>query len=209
MTRVLILYYSSYGHIRALAEAEADGARSVDGVSVDLRRVPETVPQAVREKAGYLPDPIPEASVADLPNYDAIILGTPTRFGNMAAQMKQFIDQAGGLWARNALVGKVGAAFTATGSQHGGHEVAVLATLVPLLHFGMVIVGLPYTFSGQTRQDVIVGGSPYGAGTVAGGDGSLRPTATDIAGARFQGRHVAQVAARLARSPELSSQEVA
>jgi len=210
MTRVLVLYYSSYGHIRALAEAEAEGARSVPGVAVDVRRVPETVPQAVRESAGYVEDDTPEARVADLPGYDAIIIGTPTRFGNMAAQVKQFLDTAGGLWAQNALVGKVGAVFTSTGSQHGGHEAAVLSTHVPMLHFGMLIAGMPYTFAGQMRVDQVVGGSPYGAGTVAGGDGSLQPTETDLAGARFQGRHVAQIAARLSASaPAEDEREVA
>ena len=198
MTRLLVLYYSSHGHVRALAQAQAEGARSVRGVQVDLRRVPETVPLAVRERAGFQADDTPEAAVADLADYDAIVLGTPTHFGTMAGAVKQFIDQAGGLWARNALAGKVGAVFTSTGSQHGGHEMALLSTLVPLLHFGMVIVGLPYTFGGQTRGDQIVGGSPYGAGTIAGADGSRQPSATDLAGARFQGRHVAQLAARLA-----------
>ncbi|MCI5074305.1 NAD(P)H:quinone oxidoreductase [Oricola sp.] len=199
MTRVLVLYYSSYGHIDALAHAEAEGAREVEGVTVDLKRVPETVPLSVREKAGYRLDfDTPVAEVSDLPAYDAIIFGTPTRFGNMAAQMKQFLDQAGGLWASNALVGKVGAVFTSTGSQHGGHEAAVLTFHVPLLHFGMLVAGMPYTFPGQMRTDEIVGGSPYGAGTIAGGDGSLKPTATDLEGARFQGRHVAEMAARIA-----------
>lgn len=202
MARVLVLYYSSYGHIRALAEAEAEGARSVPGVSVDIRRVPETVPQEVRESAGYVVDDTPEARVADLPDYDAIIFGTPTRFGSMAAQMKQFLDLAGGLWAKNALVGKVGSVFTSSGSQHGGHEASVLTTHVPLLHFGMMVVGLPYTFQGQMRIDEIVGGSPYGAGTVAGGDGSLQPSETDLAGARFQGHHVAEIAVRLAANPD-------
>lgn len=197
MTRVLILYYSSYGHIRQLAQAEADGARSVPGVRADLRRVPETVPHPIRKAAGYLPDDTPEAQVADLPDYDAIILGTPTRFGTMAAQMKQFLDMAGGLWAQNALVGKLGAVFTSTGAQHGGHEAAILSSQLPLMHFGMLVAGLPYTFSGQTTMEEIVGGSPYGAGTVAGGDGSRAPSATDLAGARFQGRHVALTAARL------------
>lgn len=198
MTRVLVLYYSSYGHIRQMAEAEADGARSVAGVQVDLRRIPETVPQPVREAAGYIADDTPEATVAMLPDYDAIIFGTPTRFGTMAAQMKQFLDMAGGLWAQNALVGKLGAVFTSTGSQHGGHEAAVLTSHVPLMHFGMLVAGLPYTFAGQTRMDEVVGGSPYGAGTVAGGDGSVQPSETDLAGARFQGRHVAELAVRLA-----------
>jgi NAD(P)H dehydrogenase (quinone) len=198
MTKVLVLYYSSYGHIRALAQAEAEGARSVPVVQVDLRRVPETVPQAVRDSAGYMPDDTPEARVADLADYDAIILGTPSRFGNMAGQMKQFLDQAGGLWARNALVGKVGAVFTSTGTQHGGHEATVLSAHVPMLHFGMLIAGLPYSFAGQLRTDEIVGGSPYGAGTIAGGDGSRTPSETELAGAWYQGRHVAGIAARLA-----------
>lgn len=198
MTRVLVLYYSSYGHIREMARAVAEGARSVHGVSVDLKRVPETVPADIRDQAGYIADTeTPVAAVADLPAYDAILFGTPTRFGNMAAQMKQFIDQAGGLWATNALVGKVGSVFTSTGSQHGGHEAAILTFHVPLLHFGMVIAGLPYTFAGQTRMDALVGGSPYGAGTIAGGDGSRVPGVTDLDGARFQGAHVAALAKRL------------
>ncbi len=197
MTRILVLYYSSHGHVRSLARAQAEGARSVPRTRVDVRRVPETVPLAVRERAGFQADDTPEIGVAELPSYDAIILGTPTHFGTMAGAVKQFIDQAGGLWSRNALAGKVGAVFTSTGSQHGGHEMAVLSTLVPLLHFGMVIVGMPYTFGGQTRSDRIVGGSPYGAGTIAGADGSRRATDTDLDGARFQGRHVAQVAATL------------
>lgn len=198
MTRILVLYYSSYGHVRALAEAEVEGARSVPGVLVDLRRVPETVPLSVRQRAGFQVDDTPEMAVEELPQYDAIILGTPTHFGTMAGAVKQFIDQAGGLWARNALAGKVGAVFTSTGSQHGGHEMTVLSTYIPLLHFGMVIVGMPYTFKGQTRDDEIVGGSPYGAGTIAGTDGSRQPTATDLSGARFQGQHVARVASALA-----------
>ena len=197
MTRILVLYYSSYGHVRALAQAQPEGTRSVPRTRVDVRRIPETVPLAVRERAGFQADDTPEIAVADLTDYDAIILGTPTHFGTMAGAVKQFIDQAGGLWARNALAGKVGAVFTSTGSQHGGHEMAVLSTLVPMLHFGMVIVGMPYTFGAQTRSDLIVGGSPYGAGTIAGADGTRRPTDTDLDGARFQGRHVAQVAATL------------
>ncbi|MEQ8440818.1 MAG: NAD(P)H:quinone oxidoreductase [Alphaproteobacteria bacterium] len=198
MTRILVLYYSAFGHVREMAEAEAEGARQVPGVAVDLRRVPETLSPEIRRKIGILSDDTPEARVDDLPGYDAVILGTPTRFGNMAGQMKMFLDQAGSLWAANAMVGKVGAVFTSTGSQHGGHEAAVLATHIPLMHLGMVIVGLPYTHAGQTAMDRIVGGSPYGAGTVAGGDGSRRPSDMDLAGARFQGRQVAQIAARLA-----------
>ncbi|MGC9370505.1 MAG: NAD(P)H:quinone oxidoreductase [Paracoccaceae bacterium] len=202
MTRILVLYYSSYGHVRALAEAEAEGARSVPGTTVDIRRVPETVPEAVRESAGYVADDTPEASPADLANYDGILFGTPTRFGMMAGQMKQFLDQAGGLWAQNALVGKVAGVFASTGSQHGGHEATLLSAQIPLQHFGMLIAGLPYTFAGQTSADGIIGGAPYGAGTIAGADGSLSPTETDLAGARFQGAHVAQIAARLAATDQ-------
>lgn len=205
MTRVLVLYYSSYGHIKTMAEAVADGARSIAGVEVDVKKIPETVPAAVREKAGYMEDPeTPEAEVRDLANYDAILFGTPTRFGTMAGQMKQFLDQAGGLWASNALVGKVGAVFTSTGSQHGGHEAVILSSHIPLLHFGMVIVGMPYTFSDQTRADQIIGGTPYGAGTIAGSDGSRQPVETDLAGARFHGQHVAEIAARLNATSDLT-----
>lgn len=203
MTRILVLYYSSYGHVRDLALAEAEGARSVEGTHVDLRRVPETVSDHVRQSAGFVDDDTPVAAPAELAAYDGIIFGTPTRFGMMAGQMKQFLDQAGGLWAKNALVGKVGAVFASTGSQHGGHEATLLSTHIPLMHFGMLIAGLPYTFSGQTWGQGIIGGAPYGAGTIAGADGGLQPTATDLAGARFQGAHVAGIAARLSvREPE-------
>lgn len=198
MTRILVLYYSSYGHVRALAEAEAEGARSVAGTYVELRRVPETVPEDIRQKAGFADDGTPVASPADLEHYDAIIFGTPTLFGMMAGQMKSFLDQAGSLWARNALVGKVAAVFASTGSQHGGHEATLLTTQVPLQHFGMLIVGMPYTYVGQTTADEIVGGAPYGAGTIAGADGSRSPTEKDLSGARFQGKHVARIAVRLA-----------
>ncbi len=205
MTRILVLYYSSYGHIRTMANAVAEGARGVADVTVDVKKIPETVPKAIREQAGYLEDPdTPVATVAELEDYDAIIFGTPTRFGMMAAQMKQFLDQAGGLWASNALVGKVGAVFTSTGSQHGGHEAVLLSSHIPLLHFGMVIVGLPYAFGDQTRSDYIVGGSPYGAGTIAGADGSRTPVETDLMGARFQGHHVATITARLSPSSDLN-----
>lgn len=200
MSRILVLYYSSYGHVRTLADAEAEGARSVPGTEVDVRRVPETVPEEVRQQAGYVVDDTPAALPTDLENYDAIIIGTPTRFGMMAGQMKSFLDQAGGLWARNALVGKVGAVFASTGSQHGGHEATLLTTQVPLQHFGMLIAGMPYTFAGQTTSEKIIGGAPYGAGTIAGADGSRTPTETDLAGARFQGAHVARIAACLAGS---------
>ena len=173
------------------------------GTVVDVKRVPETVPQAVRDSAAYADDDTAVAHVQDLTDYDAIVIGTPTRFGMMAAQVKQFLDQAGGLWARNALVGKVGAVFTSTGSQHGGHEATLLTTQIPLLHFGMVVAGLPYTFSGQTAADQIVGGAPYGAGTIAGADGSRQPTAIDLAGARAQGAYVARLAARMAANDAL------
>lgn len=198
MTRILVLYYSSYGHVRALAQAEAEGARSIAGTLVDIRRIPETVPEPVRRAAGYVDDDTPVATPADLAAYDGIIFGTPTRFGMMAGQMKQFLDQAGGLWAKNELVGKVAAVFASTGSQHGGHEATLLSTQIPLMHFGMLIAGLPYTFAGQTTGETIIGGAPYGAGTIAGADGSRAPTVTDLAGARFQGAHVARIAARLA-----------
>lgn len=207
MTRVLVLYYSSYGHVRDLARAEAEGAHSVPGTTVDIRRVPETVPDAVRRAAGYIDDDTPVAAPTDLADYDAIIFGTPTRFGMMAAQMKQFLDQAGGLWARNALVGKVAAVFASTGSQHGGHEATLLSTQIPLQHFGMLIAGLPYSFAGQTSREGIIGGAPYGAGTIAGADGTLQPTETDLAGARFQGAHVARIASRL--SADVPAREAA
>lgn len=200
MSRILVLYYSSYGHVRTLAGAEAEGARSVPGTEVDVRRVPETVPEEVRQQTGYVVDDTPAALPTDLENYDAIIIGTPTRFGMMAGQMKSFLDQAGGLWARNALVGKVGAVFASTGSQHGGHEATLLTTQVPLQHFGMLIAGMPYTFAGQTTSEDIIGGAPYGAGTIAGADGSRTPTEIDLAGARFQGAHVARIAACLVGS---------
>ncbi len=198
MTRILVLYYSSYGHVRSLAHAVAEGARSVPGTSVDIARVPETVPEAVRQGAGYVEDSARIASPADLAAYDGILFGTPTRFGMMSGQMKQFLDQAGALWAENALVGKVGAIFASTGSQHGGHEATLLTSQVPLFHFGMVVAGMPYTFAGQTEKHTVIGGAPYGAGTIAGADGTLSPTDIDLSGARFQGAYVARLAAALA-----------
>ncbi|KSV85180.1 NAD(P)H quinone oxidoreductase [Sinorhizobium sp. Sb3] len=199
MARILVLYYSSYGHIETMAEAVAEGARAAGATAV-LKRVPEIVPEAVAIRAGYKRDQVaPVASVAELPDYDAIIIGTPTRFGNMAAQMKNFLDQAGGIWARDALVGRIGSVFTSTGSQHGGQESTILATHTVLLHLGMVIAGLPYSFKGQMRMDEITGGSPYGASTLAddGNGGDRRPSANELEGARFQGRHVADLAAAL------------
>ena len=203
MARILVLYYSSYGHVRTMARAVADGAAGVPGVTVDIKRVPETVPEAVRRSAGFVEDDTVEAQPSDLGDYDGIIFGTPTRFGLMAGQMKQFLDQAGGLWARNALVGKVGGVFASTGSQHGGHEATLLTTQIPLQHFGMLIAGLPYSFAGQTASDRIVGGAPYGAGTIAGGDGSLLPNEVELEGARFLGAHVAAIAVRLSAGTAL------
>jgi NAD(P)H dehydrogenase (quinone) len=197
MPKILVLYHSTYGHILEMAEALAEGARSA-GASVDVRRVPELVPEDVARKAGYrLDQPHPLARVEDLPRYDAVVIGVGTRFGRMASQMAAFLDQAGGLWASGALIGKVGSAFTSTASQHGGQETTLMAIHTNLLHFGMVCVGLPYSFAGQMRLDEVTGGSPYGASTVAGGDGSRRPSANELDGARFQGRHVADVAHRL------------
>ncbi|OCP07150.1 MULTISPECIES: NAD(P)H:quinone oxidoreductase [unclassified Ensifer] len=199
MTKVLVLYYSSYGHIETMAEAVAEGARAA-GATVTLKRVPEIVPEAVAIRAGYKRNQdAPVASAAELPDYDAIIIGTPTRFGNMAAQMKNFLDQAGGIWARDALVGRIGSVFTSTGSQHGGQETTIIATHTVLLHLGMVIAGLPYSFKGQMRMDEITGGSPYGASTLAddGNGGDRQPSANELDGARFQGRHVAELATAL------------
>lgn len=200
MTNVLVLYYSSYGHVETMAGAVAAGAREA-GATVALRRVPELVPDAVAERSGYKRDQqAPVATVSELADYDAIILGTPTRFGNMAAQMKNFLDQAGGLWFEDRLVGKVGSVFTSTGSQHGGQESTILSAHVVLLHLGMVVVGLPYSFKGQMRMDEITGGSPYGASTLAddGHGGDRQPSKNELEGARFQGRHVARIAAALA-----------
>jgi NAD(P)H dehydrogenase (quinone) len=198
MTRILVLYYSSYGHVRTLATAVAEGVRTVPGALVDIRRVPETVPENVRKGAGFIEDETATAAPADLADYDAILFGTPTRFGLMAGQMKQFLDQAGGLWARNALVGKVAGVFVSTGSQHGGHEATMLSTQIALQHFGMLIAGLPYSFAGQTAGERIIGGAPYGAGTIAGANGDLTPNEIELAGAHFLGAHVASIAVQLA-----------
>ncbi len=196
--KVLVLYYSSYGHIETLAGAIAEGAKA-GGATVDIKRVPEIVPEAVAKASHFkLDQAAPIASVEDLPNYDAIIFGVPTRFGNMAAQMKNFLDQTGGLWFTGKLVGKVGSVFTSTATQHGGQESTILSTHTVLLHHGMVLVGLPYAWQGQMRVDEISGGSPYGISTIAGGDGSRKPTANELDGARWQGKHVAQIAAKLA-----------
>ncbi|MGO9673934.1 MAG: NAD(P)H:quinone oxidoreductase [Methylocella sp.] len=197
MAKVLVLYYSAYGHIEKMAEAEAEGARSA-GATVDIKRVPELVPPEVAARSHYkLDQPAPVASVADLEHYDAIIVGTGTRFGRVSSQMANFLDQAGGLWARGAFNGKVGAAFTSTATQHGGQETTLFSIITNLLHFGMIIVGLDYGFAGQMRLDEITGGAPYGATTIAGGDGSRQPTQSELDGARYQGRRVAEVAGKL------------
>jgi NAD(P)H dehydrogenase (quinone) len=194
MAKILVLYYSSYGHIEKMAEAIAEGARST-GATVDIRRVPETVPLEVANNAHFkLDQPAPVATIAQLADYDAIIVGTGTRFGRMSSQMAAFLDQAGGLWARGALNGKVGGAFTSTATQHGGQETTLFSIITNLLHFGMTIVGLDYGHAGQMGHDEVVGGAPYGATTIAGGDGSRQPSAIDLEGARYQGRRVAEVA---------------
>jgi NAD(P)H dehydrogenase (quinone) len=196
MTKVLVLYYSSYGHIEQVANAVAEGARTA-GADVAVKRVPELVPDEVARASYYkLDQSAPIAMPDELADYDAIIIGTPTRFGNMAAQMKQFLDQTGGLWFQGKLIGKVGSVFTSTATQHGGQESTVLATMTVLLHHGLVIVGLPYAAKGQMRLDEVTGGSPYGATTITGGDGKRQPSENELELARFQGRHVTEVAIR-------------
>lgn len=197
MPKVLVLYYSAYGHVETMAEAVAAGARE-GGAEVDIKRVPELVPEEVARKSGYKLDQVaPVATIDDLKAYDAIVVGVGTRFGRVASQMANFLDQAGGLWASGALEGKVGAAFTSTATQHGGQEMTLFSIIANLLHFGMVVVGLPYGFKEQMKIDEVIGGSPYGASTIAGGKGERQPSETDLAGARYQGRLVAQTAARL------------
>jgi NAD(P)H dehydrogenase (quinone) len=199
MTKVLVLYYSSYGHIERMAEAVAEGVRQA-GAEAAIKRVPELVPEDVARKSHFKLDQQAQiATVAELADYDAIIIGVPTRFGNMAAQMKNFLDQAGGLWAQGKLIGKVGSVFTSSNTQHGGQESTILTTHVVLLHLGMVIVGLPYSFAGQTDMTDITGCSPYGASTIGGADGSRQPSDNELAGARFQGRHVAEISGKLRR----------
>lgn len=198
MTKVLVLYYSSYGHTETMAQAVAEGARET-GAEVVVKRVPELVPEAIAKQNHFkLEQTAPIATVDELPDYDAIILGVPTRFGNMPAQMKNFLDQTGGLWFQGKLIGKVGSVFTSTATQHGGQESTILSTHTVLLHHGMVLVGLPYSFQGQMDNSAVTGGSPYGASTIANGDGSRQPSENELAGARFQGRHVATIAAKLA-----------
>ena len=197
MSKVLVLYYSSYGHIETMAKAVAEGARET-GATVDIKRVPELVPAEVAKASHFkLDQDAPVARVEELADYDAIIVGTGTRFGRMSSQMANFLDQAGGLWARGALNGKVGGAFTSSATQHGGQEVTLFSILTNLMHFGLITVGLPYSFQAQMTLDEIVGGSPYGATTIAGGDGSRAPSKIELDGARFQGRHIAEISNKL------------
>lgn len=198
MPKILVLYHSTYGHIERMAEAVAEGARQVEGAVVDIKRVPETVPEDLARSSGYKMDQAaPVAAVSDLAGYDAIILGAGTRFGTAAAQMRAFLDQTGGLWAQGTLLGKVGGAFTASATQHGGQETTFAGLHNYFLHHGMVVAGLPYAFAGQMRLDEITGGSPYGASTITASDGSRMPSETELDGARYQGRHIAQIAKKL------------
>ena len=198
MAKVLVLYHSTYGHIEKMAEAVAEGARSVEGVTADIKRVPELVPEELARKSGYkLDQAAPIASVDDLEQYDAIIVGAGTRFGTAASQMRNFWDQTGGVWFQGKLVGKVGAAFTSSATQHGGNETTLIGLIQTLLHHGMVVAGLPYAFQGQMTLEEITGGSPYGATTITGGDGSRFPSENELAGARHQGDWVAQLARKL------------
>jgi len=199
MSKILVLYYSTYGHIETLAGAIAEGARSIAGTSVVIKRVPELMPPEVAKKAGAkLDQAAPVATPSELPEYDAIIFGTPTRFGNMAAQMRNFLDQTGGMWVKGALVGKVGSVFASTGTG-GGNESTILTFIPTLLHHGMIYVGLPYTCPQLSDISELKGGSPYGAGTIAGSDGSRTPSENELAQAKFQGAHVAEITARLTR----------
>ena len=200
--KVLVVYYSMYGHVNRMAEAVAEGAREVPGTDVEMRRVPETLPEEVLVKMGAIEPQkafshIPICKVDELPSADAVIFGTPTRFGNMCGQMRQFLDATGQLWAKGALVGKVGSVFTSSATQHGGQESTILSFHITLLHHGFVIVGLPYSFQGQMRIDEMTGGSPYGASTIAGGQGERMPSDNELDGARFQGKHVATIGSKL------------
>lgn len=197
MPKVLVLYYSTYGHIEAMAQAVAAGARSA-GAAVDIKRVPEIVPEPIAKASHFkLDQAAPVAQVDDLANYDAIIVGCPTRFGRVASPMASFLDQTGGLWMRGALVGKVGGVFSSTATQHGGQETTLFSLIANLFHFGMIVVGLPYSFQGQMRLDEVTGGSPYGATTIAGADGSRRPSENELAGARHQGELIGQTAKKI------------
>ncbi len=195
MIKVLVLYYSMYGHIETLANEVAEGARSVNDTEVTIKRVPEIMTEEMAEKAGAKLDQMaPFATTSELADYDAIIFGTPTRFGNMCAQMRNFLDQTGGLWAGGKLIGKVGSVFTSTGTQHGGQETTITSFHTTLLHHGMIIVGVPYSCEELTNMNEITSGTPYGASTLAGGDGSRQPSENEIKIARFQGAHVAEIA---------------
>ncbi|MDM7996429.1 MAG: NAD(P)H:quinone oxidoreductase [Acidobacteriota bacterium] len=199
MTKILVLYYSMYGHVETLAYAVAEGARGVEGTEVTVKRVPELMPEDVARKAGAkLDQAAPIATVDELPGYDAIIFGTPTRFGNMCAQMRNFLDQTGGLWAKGKLINKVGSVFTSTATQHGGQETTISSFHNTLLHHGMIVVGTPYSCPELMTMSEITGGSPYGAGTLAGSDGSRQPSENELKIARFQGAHVAAIAAKMA-----------
>lgn len=198
MTKVLVLYHSTYGHIEKMAEAVAEGARQVEGVTVDIKRVQETVPEELAKSSGYkLDQAAPIATVDDLQHYDAVIVGAGTRYGTAAAQMRNFWDQTGGSWMKGQLVGKVGSAFTSTATQHGGQETTLIGLIQTLLHHGMLVAGLPYAFQGQMRIDEVTGGSPYGATTITGGDGARQPSENELEGARWQGRYVAETAKKL------------
>jgi len=198
LAKVLVLYYSAYGHIEKMAYAVAEGARSA-GADVDVKRVPELVPEEVAKASHYKIDQAaPVATVEELVEYDAIIFGAGTRYGTVASQLRNFIDQTGGLWAKGKLVGKVGSAFTSSATQHGGQESTILGLIPTMMHHGMVVVGLPYAFQGQMGVEEVKGGSPYGASTITGGDGSRQPSAVELDAARFQGAHVARIAAKLA-----------
>ncbi|MDD4102509.1 MAG: NAD(P)H:quinone oxidoreductase [Kiritimatiellae bacterium] len=197
-TRVLVIYYSMYGHVETMAGAVAEGAASVEGVEVDVKRVPELLPEEAARKAGAkLDQAAPVAAVEDLANYDAVIFGVPTRFGNMCAQMRNFLDQTGGLWAAGRLAGKVGSVFVSTGTQHGGQETTITSFHNTLFHHGMIVVGVPYACPELVNMQEITGGTPYGASTLAGSDGSRQPSVNELAVARFQGRHVAEIAKKL------------
>lgn len=198
MSRILVLYYSTWGHVERMASAVAEGARAVAHTTVDIKRVPELLPpETLAAMHAKTTQTAPIAEPADLEHYDAIIFGTPTRFGNMCGQMRHFLDATGSLWSAGKLIGKIGSVFVSTGTQHGGHEMTVTSFHTTLLHHGMIIVGVPYSCAGLTRMDEITGGSPYGAGTLAAGDGSRQPSDNELAVARFQGEHVARLAGRL------------
>jgi NAD(P)H dehydrogenase (quinone) len=197
MTKVLVLYYSSYGHIEAMARAAAEGA-AANGAQVDIKRVPETVPAETAKKSGFrVNESHPEAEPADLEGYDAVIVGTPTNYGNVCAQMSEFWARTTGLWKKGALIGKIGGAFSSSSTQHGGNEATLLAMHKTMFHHGMFVVGLPYSFQGQIEIEHVTGGSPYGASTMAGGDMSRQPSVNELDGAMFQGKHISEIASKM------------